>query len=109
MELPKDTLRVMRIKTLTWHRLRLLQPDLLPWPIDGKSSDTNPNILASSSWFMNFCFHTYWKKDYELRLHSPNARVYLRVYCRRDKCLEMISIPVQLLMQLGAGFFSHTN
>lgn len=59
MELPKDTLCVMQIKTLTWHRLRLLQPDLLLWPINGKITDTNPDVLASSSWFINFCFHAY--------------------------------------------------
>lgn len=108
MELFHDPVRRARIATQTRHCLRLIDPRLMPWKVGQSITDANPEVLAATSFFMNFCFPMYWVARFESDASAGDnsSGTEFRFWCREHEKFEYARLPCQLLMQLGAGFLN---
>jgi hypothetical protein len=117
------------LNTQTYMRLHAVEPRLLPCGIDQSMPEINAHLLTEDHFFFKQCHGVFWAKDYEKSCKAdhktpgkgkasgkgsgkatdpkPVCRQYesIKALCRKHDRMEYSDISIQLLMQLGCGFF----
>jgi hypothetical protein len=107
MEFFNDTVARSKLNTLTYIRLRSVEPSLLPWPPGTKMLEVNKHILYKDHFFFTNCFGGIWTKLYDVNPKGGLKTVTtFEALCREHERLEVVqNVPHQLLMRLAMETF----
>jgi hypothetical protein len=107
MEFFHDTVARNKLRTLTYVRLRAVEPGLLPWPTGTKMFEVNKNIPHKDHFFFTNWFRGIWTKLYDVNPKGGLKTVTtFAALCREHERLEAVTaVPPQLLMHLSMETF----
>lgn len=110
METFQDTRARKKLITLTWSRLRLVDPTLLPWGVDETIATNNPQVLDKDHLMQKNCFSAFWTSTYAQDTGGIAKAQTFVAWCRVHERYEFQkhNIP-QSMFQLVCGFFTYRD
>ena len=98
-----------KLISVTWSRLRLLDPTLRPWGLGENIATTNPQVLQKDHFMQHNCFNAFWTPDYTRSSKGKPKVLTFVAWCRTHKRYEAHKPIPQLMFQLACDFLTYED